>query len=292
MLLINEDFITTDRIDVFCKNGVEVYTLRTDKIHPVVSGNKWFKLKLYLQQAKQHNTETIVTYGGAYSNHIVATAFACQQQGFKSIGIIRGEEPKNYSHTLKNALDYGMQLHFLSRQDYKEKTLPAQFNDEKFYEIPEGGYGELGAAGIATIQYDKKKFDWICCAVGSGTMMAGLINSKNQSAQVVGISVLKNNFDLETDVHRLLTDKKEKKNINHDYHFGGYAKYNSDLISFMNQFYVQTNIPTDFVYSAKLFYGVNALIDKKYFQRGSKILVIHCGGLQGNLSLPKGTLIF
>lgn len=292
MLLFNEDFITTDRIGLFCKNDVEVYTLRTDKIHPVVSGNKWFKLKFYLQQAKAQNANTVVTFGGAYSNHIVATAFACKHQGFQSIGIIRGEMPKNYSHTLKDAMACGMQLHFLSRQDYKGKSISASFHQPNYYLIPEGGYGPLGAAGMATLQYDKNNFDAVCCSVGSGTMMAGLINSKASYAQIIGISVLKNNYDLNMDVLRLMTNKNESVNINHDYHFGGYAKYTRALLGFMNSFYQHTGVPTDFVYSAKLFFAVNDLIDKKYFKKGSKILIIHCGGLQGNFSLPNGTLIF
>lgn len=290
MLPINEDFITTDRVDPFCKNDVEVYTLRTDKIHPVVSGNKWFKLKFYLEDARKKNAKTILTFGGAYSNHIVATAYACNQEGFQSVGIIRGEEPKNYSHTLKDALNYGMQLHFISRRDYKKKKF--QTDRSNNYIIPQGGYGSLGAAGIATLQYEKQKFNWVCCSVGSGTMMAGIIKSKNKTADIFGVSVLKNNYDLEQDVFRLLDDKSEPININHDYHFGGYAKYSDELIRFMNNFHQQTGIPTDFVYTAKLFYAINDLIGKEYFKKGSRILIIHCGGLQGNLSLPKGTLIF
>lgn len=292
MLLINEDFITTDKVEWLCRTGVEVYTLRTDKIHPVVSGNKWFKLKFYLKEAIEGNSKAIVTFGGAYSNHIVATAYACKQYGLQSIGIIRGEEPKTYSHTLQDALNYGMQLHFISRHNYKEKNIPAALQASGNYFISEGGYGSLGAAGMGTLQYDKNKFDTICCSIGSGTMMAGLINAKSEKADALGISVLKNHYELEQEVARLIIKKDEQVNILHDYHFGGYAKYNSRLIRFMNELYEQAGIPTDFVYSAKLFFAVNDLIEKKYFKQNSKILVIHCGGLQGNLSLPKGTLIF
>ena len=291
MALINEDLISTDRVEWLSRNGVKVYTLRTDKIHPVISGNKWFKLKYYLQEAQAQSKKTIITFGGAYSNHIVATAAACAQSGLKSTGIIRGEEPGNYSHTLRNAQHYGMQLHFVSRAMYKTKELPAGLAVDEPYIIPEGGYGSLGAAGAATIPYEKKKFHTVCCALGTGAMMAGLINSKEPDTQIIGVSVLKNNYELKDDVSRLLLNKNEKVNICHDYHFGGYAKYNERLIRFMNDFYANTCIPTDFVYTAKLFFAVNDLIEKGYLAAGS-ILVVHCGGLQGNLSLPKGTLIF
>lgn len=292
MMLINEELITTDRIDFLCRNNINVYALRTDKIHPVVSGNKWFKLKFYLKEALAQNANAIVTFGGAYSNHIVATAFACRQYGLECIGVIRGEEPKQYSHTLRDAVSYGMQLFFISRQDYKEKKLPQQLNASGYYCIPEGGYGALGAAGVATLQYDKNKFNTLCCAVGSGTMMAGLINSKKETASVMGISVLKNNNALEQEVRQLLLNDNEHVNMNHDYHFGGYAKFNTDLIDFMNLLYDQAGVPTDFVYSAKLFYAVHVLTGKNIFPANSNVLIIHCGGLQGNRSLPKGTLIF
>ena len=292
MLLINEDFIATERIGSFCKNDVEVFTLRTDKIHPVVSGNKWFKLKLYIQEALEKGHKTIVTAGGAYSNHIVATAFACMHHRLKSVGFIRGEMPASLSHTLIHAKNYGMELHFMSRKDYKDQAFPPGFDSAGNYFIREGGYGAIGAAGMATLKYDHAAFTHVCCAVGTGTMMAGLINSKNPTTKLSGISVLKNNYQLKEDVLNLLEDKSHPVDIVHDYHFGGYAKYSPQLINFMNHLYFETGIPTDFVYSGKLFYAVNDLIEKDHFNSGSKILIIHCGGLQGNLSLPKGTLIF
>lgn len=292
MQFINKDIISTEKLTSFSRNGVEVFVLRTDKLHPVISGNKWFKLKHYLQQAKAKQAQSILTFGGAYSNHIVATAYACRQTNLQSIGIIRGEEPAAYSHTLQDAIKYGMRLYFTSRDDYRQKKIPEALSDSSCFIIPEGGYGVAGADGMATLQYKKEDFDIICCAVGTGTMMAGLINSKAPQAEVLGISVLKNNYKLSDDVLKLLNDKTQKVNINHDYHFGGYAKLNQELIRFMNNFYQQTAIPTDFVYSGKLFYGVNNLIEKNHFRQGSRILIIHCGGIQGNDSLPKDTLIF
>lgn len=292
MQLINEGLITTQQVEPLCRNGIHLYTLRTDLIHPVVSGNKWFKLKLYLQEAQLQRKKKIVTFGGAFSNHIVATAYACKQMGMPSIGIIRGEQPATYSHTLKDATAYGMELFFISRTDYKKGTIPNELKNPDYYFIPEGGYGELGAAGIATLQYNKKKFDTVCCTIGTGTMMAGIINAKGTDTRVIGISVLKNHLELKQEVANLIFDKNEVINIIHDYHCNGYAKYNKELIQFMNIFYKQTGIPTDFVYSAKLFFALNDLIDKKFFTPGSNILAIHCGGLQGNNSLQKGTLIF
>ncbi len=292
MQLINEDLITTDIVPYFCRHGVTVYTLRTDNIHPVISGNKWFKLKYYLEYALHQGKKTIITFGGAYSNHIVATAAACKQAGLAAIGVIRGEEPSQWSHTLCDAKGHGMKLYFISRNDYKNKIIPDEIHQPGTLIIPEGGYGPLGAAGAGTINYDKEVFNTICCAAGTGTMMAGLINAKKADARILGISVLKNNAGLANEVQHLLIDKNDEINICHQYHFGGYAKHNCDLIHFMNTLYRHSGIPTDFVYSGKLFYAINDLIEQKYFTAGSRVLIIHCGGLQGNASLPKGTLIF
>ncbi|HRO85043.1 MAG TPA: pyridoxal-phosphate dependent enzyme [Niabella sp.] len=291
MQTVDEKLITIDFIPFLSRNKVSVSVLRTDKIHPVISGNKWFKLKYYLEDAKLQNKKRIITFGGAYSNHIVATAAACNMNGFESVGIIRGEEPRNYSHTLNDAMAYGMELVFLSRQDYQNKVIPKDLMAADDYVIAEGGYGALGAAGAATVNYDRTGYDFVMAAVGTGTWMAGLINGKNPKSEVIGISAMKNNYELEKQVSDLLINK-EKVNIVHDFHFGGYAKYTDELIGFMNDFYNHTEIPTDFVYTGKLFYGVNKLIEKNYFKPDSRILIIHCGGLQGNLSLPESTLIF
>lgn len=287
--------ITTDPVSdpMFREKNIEVSVLRTDKIHPVISGNKWFKLQFYLQEAKELKKTTLVTFGGAWSNHIVATAAACKMNTFNSIGIIRGEEPQILSNTLSAAKDYGMRFCFLTRTDYKNKPVPSELKNPDNYFIPEGGYGEKGAEGAATIlnYCQKDKFTHICCAVGTGTMLAGLARASLKQQEVIGISIMKNNFALEHQVSALLPFQKKFQLI-HEYHFGGYAKYNEVLINFMNCFYQRNQIPSDFVYSGKLFFAVNNLIEKNFFQPGSKILVIHCGGLQGNSSLPKGTLMF
>lgn len=288
---IHKDLIATAPIPFLSKNGVIVHVLRLDKIHPVISGNKWFKLRFYLQEAKERGYNHVATFGGAYSNHIVAAAAACAEMGFKSTGIIRGGIPEEFSHTLKTAVSHGMKLIFTPREAYRQKLVPPELNDD-FYIIPEGGYGKKGADGAATIPYNKAAFDTVCCAVGTGTMMAGLMNSKSAAATVLGFSVLKNNLSIGAEVKMLLKDPAVPININHEFHFGGYAKHQPELIRFMNELFCTTGIPTDFVYTAKLFYGVSQLIDRGFFKAGSRLLLVHSGGIQGNLSMRKGTLIF
>jgi 1-aminocyclopropane-1-carboxylate deaminase len=288
--------ITEDPVLLY--DNITINVLRLDKIHPVISGNKWFKLQHYLNEAKEQHKKKIVTFGGAWSNHIVAAAAACKMSGFASAGIIRGEQPSALSPTLLQAKEYGMQLYFISREDYNDKKIPAelQSNDHSF--INEGGYGEKGAEGAtAILNYSKKDFTHYCCATGTGTMMAGLIRAALPRQKIIGISVLKTNFEpgshrMEKNVQALLTGEQRDWQIIHDYHWGGYAKFKPPLIEFMNEFYRQTGIPSDFVYTGKLFYAINDLIKNNFFPPRSKLLLIHSGGLQGNLSLKKGTLIF
>jgi 1-aminocyclopropane-1-carboxylate deaminase len=283
--------ITEDPVPLY--DDIAMKALRLDKIHPVISGNKWFKLQHYLKEAKEQDKKKIITFGGAWSNHIIATAAACKMNGFSSAGIIRGEEPAMPSPTLLLAKEYGMKLYFINRDDYSEKKVPAALQDPGYYFINEGGYGEKGAEGAADIlNYSKKDFTHCLCAVGTGTMMAGLINAVSANQKLIGISVLKNNHDLEKNIRSLLTDQSKDRQLIHDYHFGGYAKYKPGLIEFMNEFYSKTNIPSDFVYTGKLFFAVCDLVKNNFFPGGSKLLLIHSGGLQGNASLGKGTLIY
>lgn len=297
---INLTEATTDKIHLkeLAEKNISTDVLRLDKIHPVISGNKWFKLKYYLQEAIGTNHKTILTFGGAYSNHIIAAAYAANASGLKSIGIIRGERSPIISHSLLQAEKYGMQLAFISREDYKKRN-EAGFQKmlaEKFdaaFIIPEGGSGANGIRGSAEILngININAYTHIICAVGTGTMFSGLANSSLSYQKIIGISVLKGM----TDGYKTLPDDLNKMSqfeINHDYHFGGYAKKNEVLIEFINGFYRQTGIPTDFVYTGKLFYAALDLVKRNYFNAESKILVIHSGGLQGNASLMRGTLIF
>ncbi|MFI5134117.1 MAG: 1-aminocyclopropane-1-carboxylate deaminase/D-cysteine desulfhydrase, partial [Chitinophagales bacterium] len=209
-------------------------------------------------------------------------------------GIIRGEEATALSPTLLQARESGMSLSFISREEYKKKIVPAELQTDEHYFIPEGGFGKKGVAGAATIldHCEKNDFTHYCCAVGTRTMIAGLINGALAHQTIIGVSVLKKNFALGEDVKAFLTNKEKNFTIIHEYHCGGYAKYKPELIEFMNTFYQETNIPSDFVYTGKLFYAVNDLIRKNFFPPGSKLLLIHSGGLQGNTSLSKGTLMF
>lgn len=269
--------------------------LRLDKIHPYISGNKWFKLRYYLEGAIHQQKKKIITYGGAWSNHIIATAAACHLHKIPCTGIIRGEQPEAPSDILKKAVDLGMQLIFISRNDYATGYMPPEITSEDNLIIPAGGFGELGKKGAATILdhcSDKNSYTHICCAVGTGTMLAGLTASANISQKMIGISVLKNNLQLKEDVTLLAGHTSNNFTLLHDYHFGGYAKSTTHLFEFMNDWYRRTQIPLDFVYTGKLCYAVTDLANKNYFPSGSRILIIHSGGLSGNCSLKKGTLIF
>lgn len=300
MLPLSPELITIDEVDlpILREKNTRLAALRLDKIHPVISGNKWFKLKYYIDDAKRAAKKQLVTFGGAYSNHIVATAAAGELFGFKTTGIIRGENPKELSHTLNQAIEYGMKLIFTDREAYRKRALPAPMGSEhaNICLIDEGGYGINGAKGATEILNccSKENYSHITCAVGTSTMLAGLIKSSLQSQETIGVSILKNNLSLRTDLFKLLDreETKKKMRLTHDYHFGGYAKYTPGLINFMNEFYESTGIPTDFVYTGKLFCATFDMIKNNFFPDGSSILVIHSGGLQGNLSLPEGTLIF
>ena len=280
----------------FSQSKIAVDVLRLDLVHPVISGNKYFKLKLYLREAMSFKANGIGTFGGAYSNHIVACAFACKEAGIPCTGIIRGEEPALYSPTLNDAKKYGMHLHFISRKEYRDKE-KLKNNFKELFWIDEGGYGKPGAAGIADVFKnipDACKYNFIICAVGTGTMMAGLMMSAQDYQQVIGISVMKNNFSLEEKIRELLPEKNKMQPIHllHDFHFGGYAKRTPALIDYMNKIWSEHSLPLDFVYTSKTFYAMEALMQKNYFPQNSKILFIHSGGLQGNRSLPENTLQF
>jgi 1-aminocyclopropane-1-carboxylate deaminase len=280
---------------LYQQKEVTLQVLRLDLIHPIISGNKWFKLKEYLAAAKALHKKKIVTFGGAFSNHIVATAAAGRQNGFETFGIIRGERPAQLSHTLQQAQELGMQLFFIAREAYRQKELPDEIlQQEDVYIINEGGYGEKGAQGASTMLdlVNKQQFTHFAAAVGTGTMLAGLRHAAAEAQKVIGIAVLKNYTALEDDVWKLLPQPKGKIKVLHDYHFGGYAKKSPALFQFMNDWFAQTGIPSDFVYTGKLFYALDDIIQHDYFEKGAQILAIHSGGLQGNASLPKGTLIF
>jgi 1-aminocyclopropane-1-carboxylate deaminase len=310
--------------------GVELFVHQLYLIHPTIGGNKWFKLKYNLQEAKRLGLNTILTFGGAYSNHIYATAAACKEFGFRSIGVIRGERTELNS-TLTFAESCGMTLHFVDRETYRNKhtdifieNIKQQFGE--FYLIPEGGSNLLGVKGCMEImngardkgqgagEIASEEFDYVCCACGTGATLAGVSLSLKPHQQAIGFSALKGGGFLEGEVEKFRDGFLEKKpprlfepslqgghsrglselllrggdfKINTDYHFGGYAKTTPELIEFAKAFEKQHNIPLDYVYTVKMFFGLYDLIRKGYFKKGSKIIALHTGGLQGNQGLVR-----
>jgi len=256
-------------------------------VHPNISGNKYRKLKYNLIAAKTKGECTLLTFGGAYSNHIAAVASAGKALGFKTIGIIRGEElfsKINANPTLKFAQDSGMNLKFVTREIYRNKMnidfiseLEQEFGD--FYLIPEGGTNALAVKGCEEILTETDKiYDFICCPVGTGGTISGLINSALPHQKILGFPALKGDF-LQQEITKFVTNNNWE--LITDYHFGGYAKINDELITFINAFKKKNDIPLDPIYTGKMLFGVYDLIAKGYFPKPSKILVIHTGGLQG-----------
>ncbi|TYA74995.1 1-aminocyclopropane-1-carboxylate deaminase/D-cysteine desulfhydrase [Seonamhaeicola marinus] len=267
--------------------GVKLFVKREDEIHPFVSGNKYRKLKYNLLKAKSLGEQTLVTFGGAFSNHIAAVAYAGKMYGFNTIGIIRGEELKTKveeNETLSFAKSNGMRFEFVSREMYRQKNetsflkrLKEFFGD--FYLVPEGGTNDLAVKGCEEIlTEDDKNFDYVCSAVGTGGTISGLINCSKPSQQVLGFPALKGDF-LKEDISKFV--KNSNWDLITDYHFGGYAKINEELVTFINEFNTENNIPLDPVYTGKMMFGIFDLIKKGFFKKGTKILAIHTGGLQG-----------
>jgi len=270
---------------------VTVFMKREDELHPFISGNKYRKLKYNLAQAQQEEHNVLLTFGGAYSNHIAATAAAGNQFGFKTIGVIRGDELGHKSieelhknPTLKFAASQGMEFHFVTRTAYRQKTEASFIQALKdkfgsFYLVPEGGTNELAVKGCEEILSDEDaKFDIVCASMGTGGTLSGIINASKPHQTVIGFPSLKGDF-LAKEVQQFVSKNNWK--INLDYSFGGYGKVNSELIHFINQFKRETNIPLDPIYTGKMVFGVMDLIKNDYFAEGSKILLIHTGGLQG-----------
>jgi 1-aminocyclopropane-1-carboxylate deaminase len=270
--------------------GVELLVNREDLNHSFVSGNKWWKLKYNLREAERQQKDTLLTFGGAFSNHIYATAAAAKELGFKSIGVIRGEQPARLSSTLQFAEAQGTHLHFVSREVYREKMesnfiekLHQRFGD--FYCIPEGGTNELAVSGVKEFAQRlcaETEFEYVCCSCGTGGTLAGLIVGM-PSKKIIGFSSLRGGF-MSEEVKKLVGDGHTNWQVADDYHFGGYAKYTPELLDFIKSFEEEFSIPIEHVYTAKMFYGLFALISKGYFPIGSKILALHTGGLQGRLN--------
>ena len=275
----------------------KVDLLRLDSLHPIVSGNKFYKLRFYIADATNNGFSTVASFGGPYSNHIVALAFTAKEAGLKSIGYIRTNADEPITPSMAEAKGYGMELVYLGRTDFQTKKasiLESNNNNSAIYFIDEGGYGAIGAKGAATIltEQETTQYDYIVCAVGTGTMLAGIVHAALPHQKVIGIPVLKNEGSIEAEINALLIDKNRPYTLLHQFHQGGYAKTNPTMIDFMNRLWDTEKIPTDIVYTSKLLFGVEQLIQENYFEKDASILVIHSGGLQGNRSLPEGTLNF
>ncbi|WP_299825852.1 pyridoxal-phosphate dependent enzyme [uncultured Pontibacter sp.] len=274
------------------EHGITLWIKREDLLHPHISGNKWRKLKYNLQAAQEQQKSTLLTFGGAYSNHIAATAAAGKEYGFKTIGIIRGEEHLPLNPTLSFASSCGMALHYISREKYKLKhdsnflqELATQFNNPCI--IPEGGTNNLAVKGCTEIIEDIAiEYDYLCCASGTGGTIAGIIAGLAGEKKVLGFPALKGGEFLQQEIEELVQNYSGHKYSNWqlitDYHFGGYAKVKPELLSFMKQFQEQHAIPLEPVYTGKMMYGLFDLIQKGYFERGTTIVAVHTGGLQGN----------
>lgn len=281
-------------------------------LHPHIGGNKLFKLKYNLLEAKKNNIKNLVTFGGAFSNHISATAAAGKEYGFKTIGIIRGEVYPELNPTLQFAAECGMELHYVSRILYRNKKelydyVNQQFSQETFYLIPEGGSNELGVLGCKEItKYINTDFDYVCSPCGTGATMAGITLSLKGSQKAIGFQILKAEGYIKNEVEAWLEKEahisiakgsnesgndteaiiiQNNWNINEDYHFGGYAKIRSELTGFINWFEATNHVPLDCIYTGKMMFGIYDLIGKGFFKKGETIVAVHTGGLQGNAGM-------
>ena len=271
---------------------VELFIKREDLIHPYVSGNKFRKLKYNLEEAKKLKKKAVLTFGGAFSNHILATSVAGKLCGLKTFGVIRGDElGKNVTKTLeenptlRKAQENGMKLQFVSREEYRQKTSFGFIEKMKnkwgdFYLIPEGGTNILSVQGCEEIlTKDDKKFNYVCAALGTGGTISGVINSLGRRQKVIGFPALKGQF-LSEEIKKYTTNRKSWR-LQKGYHFGGYAKHTEELITFINKFKEDTGIQLDPIYTGKMLFGILDLVEKDSFEEGSKILAIHTGGIQG-----------
>lgn len=269
------------------QHQIELWMKRDDKLHPIISGNKWRKLKYILDFVLNSGIDTIISMGGAYSNHLHALAYAGYVLGLKTQGIIRGEQPESLNTTLRDMQQWGMTLQFVSRSDYRDlryykdaQSLPGLVTGQ--YWLPEGGATALALQGVAECVYEIDiAYDILCVPLGTGTTLAGLINAVPPNLSVLGFSALKNSDFVTGDVESLLNQSVSAWKINHDYHFGGFAKTTAELNAFIENFEKKTAIALEPVYTGKMMYGLYDLIKNGYFKSGSRLIALHTGGLQG-----------
>jgi len=269
------------------RHEIELWMKRDDLLHPIISGNKWRKLKYTLDHALSEGADTLISMGGAYSNHLHALAYVGKALGLKTIGLVRGEQPETLTPTLSDLQNWGMVLKFVSRFDYR---LLRQYKGcydlpglkPRQYWLPEGGAQALALKGVAELVNEIDiAYDILCVPCGTGATLAGIIDMVPDQVSVMGFAALKNAEFLQTDVESLLPRPCSNWQINMDYHFGGFAKTSAELMTFMADFEFKTGIPLEPVYTGKMIYAIYNLITKHTFKPGQRIIAVHTGGLQG-----------
>lgn len=296
----NQSILTKIDDPLLAQYQIELWMKRDDLLHPVISGNKWRKLKYSLEHALSLDTDTLISMGGAYSNHLHALAYTGKVLGLKTVGFVRGEQPEILTPTLRDMKKWGMELEFVSRADYrllrqyKEPQLPADLRHTHDplrylpglkpgqYWLPEGGAQILALKGVAELVVETGiPYDTLCVPCGTGTTLAGIIEAVPEQVSVLGFAALKNAGFLTAEVEAMLSQSRNNWQINLDYHFGGFAKINTELNAFIEDFELKTTIPLEPVYTGKMMYAIYDLIKKHYFRPGERIIAVHTGGLQG-----------
>jgi len=269
------------------KHQVELWVKRDDLLHPIISGNKWRKLKYSLNHALTMGANTIISMGGTYSNHLHALAYIGKVLGLKTVGLIRGEAPATLTPSLLDMQHWGMELRFVSRSDYRLLRQYKQWNSlpnltAGQYWLPEGGAEALALLGVAELVGEiDRSYDVLCVPCGTGTTLAGLVTAVADNVSVLGFTALKNAGFLTADVNALLPKPYNNWRINLDYHFGGFAKTNAALLDFITDFELKHQMPLEPVYTGKMLYGLYDLVEKQHFQPNQRIIALHTGGLQG-----------
>jgi len=269
------------------KYQIELWIKRDDLLHPVISGNKWRKLKYILDHALSLGADTIISMGGAYSNHLHALAYAGKMLGLKIIGLVRGEQPDILTPTLLDMTNWGMELRFVSRSDYRMLRQYKGWQDlpglqPRQYWLPEGGAQVLALKGVAELVSDINiPYDTLCVPCGTGTTLAGIVDAVPGQVSMLGFAALKNAGFLAGEVGAMLSQPSNNWLINLDYHFGGFAKTSTELNAFIEDFELKTEVPLEPVYTGKMMYAIYDFIKKHYFKPGQRIVAVHTGGLQG-----------
>lgn len=280
----------------------QLSVLRLDIVHPDIQGNKYFKLKYNIEDALDQKKETLLSFGGEYSNHLHALSIAGKVHKMKTIGIIRGEKPLKLNPSLQFCYDNGMKLFFTSRTNFRTlrklvqetktvevehfiETIVTNFDKKNTFIIPEGGTNALALKGTQEIlDLTSNDYDFVCTSIGTAGTIAGVIASANKNTQVLGFPSLKGNFfekDIQTLLSKISTQTYPNWSLQSSYHFGSFATFNEELIAFNNKFYADYSIPLDTIYTGKMFFGIFDLINQGFFKPTDKILAIHTGGIQG-----------